>query len=409
MPTRIFTGFGGLKIVADTYGDENDPSVLLLPGGMQTRQVWKQAARSMAQAGRFVICPDLRGHGDSGIPDDGNYTLDSFIADLIAVLAQLSSRPVIVGSTLGGWIALSALGEAEEPLATGLVLTNPPPEITSQNAKALNRTVEKRIDEQLANNFYDKKILDGGFDFADMETRLHDAAKRLKIPTLIVRGSETTTSSPQSTYKLADLVANCEVAEIEGGGHYVAFDNADDFNAVLLEFIERHIPRRAPEYMSGSDARTLRDAMGCFATGITVITTTDRNGKPVGLTVNSFTSVSLDPALVLVCLDRKANTLTAFQDADAFAVNILHIGQQPISNLFAAKGVDRFSNTDWEKWDQGVPIVSNSLANFECVKRNSIEQGDHIIFVGEVVRARFEQRRDPLLYYSGKYRRLHFN
>lgn len=409
MPTRIFTGFGGLKIVADIYGDENDPSVLLLPGGMQTRHVWKQAARLMAQAGRFVICPDLRGHGDSDIPGDGNYTLDSFIADLIAILAQLSSRPVIVGSTLGGWIALTALGEAEAPLATGLVLTNPPPEISSDNAKALTRTVEKRIDEQSDNNSFDKKILDGGFDFADLETRLQNAAKSVKFPTLIVRGTDGQTSSPQSTNALADLIVNCEVAEIEGGGHYVAFDNTDDFNAVLLEFIERHIPREPPEYMSGSDARTLRDAMGCFATGITVITTTDTNGKPVGLTVNSFSSVSLDPALVMVCLDKSANTLKAFRDADAFAVNILHIGQQPISNLFATKDADRFSNIDWEKWDQGVPIIANSLANFECMTRSAIEQGDHIIFVGEVVRAKFEQRRDPLLYYSGKYRRLHFN
>lgn len=409
MSTRMFTGFGGLKIIADIYGDENDPSVLFLPGGMLTREVWKQTAQSMARAGRFVICPDLRGHGDSGIPNDGNYTLDSFIADLIAILAQLSSRPVIVGSTLGGWIALTALGEAEVPLATGLVLTNPPPEISPENAQAISRTVEKRIVGQPDGGSFDKKILKGGFDFTDLETRLSDAAKRLKIPTLIVRGSETATSSLQSTDRLAELLVNCEVAEIEGGGHYVAFDNADDFNAVLIEFIERHIPRQPPEYRSGSDARTLRDAMGCFATGITVITTTDRNAKPVGLTVNSFTSVSLDPALVLVCLDRNANTLAAFHDADAFAVNILHIGQQPISNLFAAKDADRFSGTEWETWDQDVPIIANSLANFECLKHNSIEQGDHVIFVGEVVRAKFEQRRDPLLYYSGKYRRLHFN
>ncbi len=409
MPTRNFTGFGGLKIVADIYGDENDPSVLLLPGGMQTRHVWKQAARLMAQAGRFVICPDLRGHGDSDISEDGNYTLDSFIADLIAILAQLSSRPVIVGSTFGGWIALTALGEAEVPLATGLVLTNPPPEISSDNAKTLTRTVGKRIDEQSENDTFDQKILDGGFDFVDLETRLHNAAKHLKCPTLIVRGTDDQTSLPQSTDVLADLVADCEVAEIEGGGHYVAFDNADDFNAVLLEFVERHIPREPPEYISGSDARTLRDAMGCFATGITVITTIDPKGKPVGLTVNSFSSVSLDPALVLVCLDQGANTLSAFQNAKAFAVNILHIGQQPISNLFATKDADRFSNIDWEKWNQGVPIIANSLANFECITRNMIKQGDHIIFVGEVVRAKFEQRRDPLLYYSGKYRRLHFN
>ena len=409
MTVREFTGFGGLKIVADVYGNEDDPSVLLLPGGMQSRRVWTSAARSMAQAGRYVICPDLRGHGDSGVPTDRNYSLDAFMADLVAILAQLSSRPAIVGSTLGGWIALAALGEAQAQLATGLVLTNPPPEVNLENAEALTKAVEQRANGQSDLGTFDEKILDGGFDFTDLERRSKEAAGHLKIPTLIVRGADNEVSSPRSTKALAQLIPNSEVAEIEGGGHYVAFDNADDFNAVLLEFIERHIPREPPEYVSGSDSRTLRDALGCFATGITVITTTDKSGKPLGLTVNSFTSVSLDPALVLICLDKNASTLPAFDNADAFAVNVLHIGQQPVSNLFAAKGADRFSNIDWELWDLDVPILTNSLANFECLKRNTIEQGDHVIFVGEVVRARFEQRRDPLLYYSGKYRRLHFN
>lgn len=408
MPIREFTGFGGVKIVADVYGQEEHPCVLLLPGGTQSRHVWMDTAKSLAQAGRYVISLDLRGHGESAIPSDGNYSLDAFIADLVAVLAQLSSRPVIVGSTLGGWIALTALGEAKAPLATGLVLSNSPPEISKENAQALSEAVEQEAVKNPESRQFDERLLEGGFDYADLKTRIAQSAPHLKIPTLIVRGTESGMSSPQSTEALAGLIPISEVAEIAGGGHYVAFDNADEFNAVLLEFVERHIPRDPPEYISGSDSRTLRDAMGCFATGITVITTTDRSGQPAGLTANSFTSVSLDPPLVLVCLDNKASTLPLFNDAEAFAVNILHIGQQPVSNLFAARDTDRFANIDWETWDYDVPIIGNSLANFECLKRNTIQQGDHVIMIGEVVKARFEQRRDPLLYYSGKYRRLHF-
>lgn len=404
-----FTGFGGLKIVADTYGQEDHPCVLLLPSATQSRKVWDDAARALAKAGRFVVSVDLRGHGDSGYASDGRYDIDSFVADLIAVLAQLSSRPVIVGSNIGGWIALTALGEARAPLATGLVLTNPPPRIGNRTVKELTEVVRRQAADIPEETKVDPALPDGGFDFKALEHRLTRAAAGLKIPTLIVRGADSELSTPEMMLALTDSIPAAESAEISGGGHYVAFDKADEFNALLLEFLERRIPREPPEFVSGSDARTLRDAMGCFATGITVITTSDVDGKPIGLTVNSFSSVSLDPPLVLACLAKNAGSLAAFKSAEAFAINVLHIGQQPLSNLFARKDEDRFKDTPWETWEHQVPIIENSLASFECLKRNTIEQGDHVIFVGEVVKARFEQRRDPLLYYCGKYRRLHLN
>ncbi len=407
MPVREFTGFAGLPLVADVYGHEDHPNVLLLPGATQSRIIWRDAARALAAAGRHVVCVDLRGHGNSGRPSDGNYQLDSFIADLIAVLAQMSSRPVIIGSTFGGWIALTALGEVDTPLATGLVVTNPLHDVAELSARALSAEVRQRVSENTENAEFDEGIFEGGFDFKDLETRMSLSAPKLRIPTMIVRGLQNELSSAQSSRALADLIPEVELKEVEGGGHYLAFDNADEFNALLLEFLERQVPRNAPEFITGSDHRTLRDAMGCFATGITVLTTRNENGEPIGLTANSFTSVSLDPPLVLLCLAKTAGSLPAFQHNPAFAVNILHMGQQPISNLFASKGKDRFAQTHWETWDHDVPIISNSLANFECTRKNEIEQGDHIILVGEVVRAKIHRHRDPLLYYGGRYRRLH--
>lgn len=402
-----FTGFAGLTLVADTYGQEEHPSVLLMPGATQSRKIWREAAKALAAAGRYVVCVDLRGHGDSGRPSDGNYQLDAFIADLVAVLAQLSSRPVIIGSTFGGWIALVALGEVGTPLATGLVMTNPLHDVQELSARAMSSEVQQKVSENTAIDAFDEGIFAGGFDFKDLEARMSRSAPKLQIPTMIVRGLENELSSAKSSQALADLMPNAEVAEIEDGGHYVAFDNADEFNAILLEFLERKIPRNAPEFVAGSDQRTLRDAMGCFATGITVLTTRDQQGQPVGLTANSFASVSLDPPLVLLCLAKTARSLPAFQESSAFAVNVLHMGQQPVSNLFASKVGDRFGQTQWETWDQDVPIISNSLANFECVRQNDIEQGDHVILVGKVVRAKIHRHRDPLLYYGGQYRRLH--
>jgi flavin reductase (DIM6/NTAB) family NADH-FMN oxidoreductase RutF len=153
----------------------------------------------------------------------------------------------------------------------------------------------------------------------------------------------------------------------------------------------------------------LRDALGCFATGITIVTTRSLSGAPVGLTANSFTSVSLDPPLLLVCVAKSAGSVSAIQAAAHFAVNVLHIGQQPDSERFARRSEKRFAPTRYETWDHGVPILKGSLASFECRREAVHDGGDHIILVGHVERVQFEPRRDPLLYFRGKYRRLQFD
>jgi hypothetical protein len=118
----------------------------------------------------------------------------------------------------------------------------------------------------------------------------------------------------------------------------LASDRMEALLGQLLEFLERRQPREAMEFKAGSDPRTLRDAMGCFATGITIVTALDTEGTPVGLTANSFTSVSLDPPLLLVCIANSAGTAPALREAAHFGVNVLQIGQQPTSNRFARAG-----------------------------------------------------------------------
>ena len=126
-------------------------------------------------------------------------------------------------------------------------------------------------------------------------------------------------------------------------------DGADTSEAedALIGFLERHAPREALHYHAGSDPRTLRDALGCFATGVTVVTTLDEEGQPIGLTANSFSSVSLDPPLILFCLARSSANVERFRQAAHFAINVLHIGQQPTSGAFARPG-DRFQDVAWE-------------------------------------------------------------
>jgi flavin reductase (DIM6/NTAB) family NADH-FMN oxidoreductase RutF len=163
------------------------------------------------------------------------------------------------------------------------------------------------------------------------------------------------------------------------------------------------------EYRSGHDPRTLRDALGCFATGVTVVTCVGADGKPAGLTVNSFTSVSLDPPLLLVCLHKMAGSSMALTEASHFAVNVLQTGQQPASIRFSTRDEDRFGATPWSCGEAGAPILEESLGVFECERHAVHDGGDHYILIGQVVKASFDASLDPLLFFRGRYRRLHFD
>ena len=163
------------------------------------------------------------------------------------------------------------------------------------------------------------------------------------------------------------------------------------------------------EYRTGHDPRTLRDALGCFATGVTVVTCVDGTGTPAGLTVNSFTSVSLDPPLLLVCVHKIAASAEALTGASHFAINVLQTGQQPASIRFSTRDQDRFGVTPWSCGEAGAPILKDSLGVFECERFAVYDGGDHHILVGQVVKASFDASLDPLLYFRGRYRRLHFD
>lgn len=166
---------------------------------------------------------------------------------------------------------------------------------------------------------------------------------------------------------------------------------------------------RTREYRSGSDPRTLRDALGCFATGVTVVTALNAEGEPAGLTVNSFTSVSLDPPLLLVCIHKGAASAEALIEASHFAVNVLQNGQQPASIRFSTRDQDRFGATPWSCGEAGAPIFKDSLSVFECQRFAVYDGGDHHILVGQVVKASFDESLDPLLFFRGSYCRLHFD
>jgi flavin reductase (DIM6/NTAB) family NADH-FMN oxidoreductase RutF len=154
--------------------------------------------------------------------------------------------------------------------------------------------------------------------------------------------------------------------------------------------------------VSGED---FRRACGRFTTGVTIASVVDREGTPHGLTVNSFTSVSLDPPLVLVALAHSASVMEAFRDARFFAVNVLSAAQRALSERFARKGHDRFDGLDWHAGETGAPLLADTLAEIECAVRYRFTAGDHDLIVGEMVRTEVREG-DPLLYFAGRYRKL---
>lgn len=400
-----FKGFGGIRLEAEVTGDPNDPAILLVHGAGQTRKVWRDVAEALVQSGRRVVSLDLRGHGSSEWPADGRYEFAAHVEDLRAVLSQMGSRPVVVAATLGGWIATAALADNAANLAAGLVLVDMPVQPDPEIAQEISDRLRARHKSQATE--WDQRTL-GSFSLEHIPTILMDAAPRLALPTLIVRGGLSWMQRSPANPLFEAALPNVESAKVEDADLLIVTDRTEAFLGLLLDFLERKQPRAANEFRAGTDARTLRDAMGCFATGITIVTALATDGTPVGLTANSFTSVSLDPPLLLVCIANTAGTAPVLRGATDFGVNVLQISQQQASNRFAGKGEDRFAATPWGPGESGVPLLDGSLVSFECRTHAVHEGGDHFILVGEVTRAQFEPRRDPLLYFRGKYRRLHF-
>ncbi len=159
---------------------------------------------------------------------------------------------------------------------------------------------------------------------------------------------------------------------------------------------------------SGAQAPTFlpaefRAALGMFATGVTIVTARTAAGILVGLTANSFNSVSLSPPLVLWSLGKSAGSMAAFSTGSHYAINILGADQQALAQQFASKAVDRFAGVEYVLGDTGAPLLAGAVASFECFNRSQYAEGDHIIFVGEVERCTHTPGAAPLLYHGGKF------
>ena len=147
-------------------------------------------------------------------------------------------------------------------------------------------------------------------------------------------------------------------------------------------------------------------AMSHFASGVTVVTT-EHEGKPFGMTVAAFSSLSLHPPLVLVCIEKTVKTHDAIAGSAKFGISILSSKQTDISNRFASRADDKFAGTEIVRGELGVPLIGGAITRLECRVSDRLEGGDHSIFIGEVVDAKTEEG-EPLVYFRSGYREIRF-
>ena len=150
-------------------------------------------------------------------------------------------------------------------------------------------------------------------------------------------------------------------------------------------------------------AREFRASLGMFATGVTIVTARTAEGGLIGLTANSFNSVSLEPPLVLWSLSRAAGSLPVFSAGSHYAINVLAADQKALAERFAQRDVDRWLDVTFDEGAGGAPLLRGAAATFECFNRSRYEEGDHVIFVGEVERCTHRAGASPLLFHGGRY------
>lgn len=288
MKRQNISGSQGIALAADVAGGPPATSVILLHGGGQTRHSWGRLARLLAQQGYHTISLDLRGHGDSDWAPDGDYSLNAFVEDLCAIVRELPQPPVLIGASLGGLTSLLLTGESTRDLVKGLVLVDVVPRLEPEGVSRILDFMQANIDgfdsieevvetvaaylphrpqppnpEGLRKNLREGENgklywhwdpafmkLDRRPNMAKEQGRLQQAARKVQVPTLVVRGSLSDIVSPEGADELLELMPLARVVEVGGAGHMVAGDKNDAFNAAIQAFL-CELAEAAPERQTG--------------------------------------------------------------------------------------------------------------------------------------------------------------
>ncbi len=287
-PHRYFGGAGGVQLAADTFGNPNHSPVLLLHGGGQTRHAWKGTGQALASAGYFAVAYDSRGHGDSSWAPKANYAYETMVEDLKCLCDQLEcDDPVVVGASMGGMVALSAIGGefADKGLqlnASALVMVDIAPDFEEEGSQRVLAFMRKNLDgfgslEEVSEaiSAYSpqrprRRNLDGlaknvrrgedgryywhwdpnylgqprQFNLDSRRQRLRACARALQLPVLLVRGGLSDVLSEEGAQGFLRLCPSAEYKNVTGAAHMVAGDRNDIFTSVVADFLKRTLPVR---------------------------------------------------------------------------------------------------------------------------------------------------------------------
>lgn len=405
---------GGTAYVEQGQGE---PLVLIHGVGLNA-DAWGPQIQEFAGTHR-VIAIDMLGHGESAAAPDGA-TLDDYVAQVLRLLDALNIAGAnVAGHSMGGLVALGfALAHPERTLRVAVLnsIHERDPQcraaVEARAAEIENSGGTGDIEQPLQRWFGDDHVSLknmtrrwlGSVDprgyatayriFATSDRNFSGKLADLRAPALFATGSLDANSTPEMAAAMAAAAPRGKALVLEGQRHMMNLADPQGTNRALRSLFA--------EPLTAFDPRELRSAFGSFMTGVTIVTTIDENGNPRGFTANSFTSVSLDPPLLLVCIGKNAAARGTFSKAPGFAVNILSEKQKIASGIFASKRPDKFADVAWHEAGSGNPVIDGSLAWFDCARHDIVDAGDHIILLG-AIRSFAHSDANPLGYARGGY------
>lgn len=403
--------FGGTSCIEKGEGEP----ILFIHGVGLNAEAWAPQIVTFSATHR-VIAMDMAGHGQSLAPPP-SATLEDYVAQARRLLDDLGLAAVnVVGHSMGGLVAMGLAIDHPQRVKR-LAVLNSVYERTAEARAAVEAraaaiapgtsfgpTLERWFDkdEQALRERAGRWLQQTDIAsyaaayrvFASGDRVFSGKLSSILCPALFAAAAGDPNATPAMAQAMAAAAPRGRSAIVAGARHMMPLTHWQEVNALLSGLLASRL--------SSFDNRELRTAFGSFMTGVTIVTTVGIDGQPRGFTANSFTSVSLEPPLLMICIGKSAASMDVFRRAKGFAVNILSESQKDASVLFASKRPDKFDAARWRPGPFGNPLIEGSAAWFDCARYRVIDAGDHIILMGHVEGFSYSDA-NPLGYARGHY------